>query len=339
MKFIFQIFSILITSSISFAQIQVGASDFENYIPILKNKNVGIIVNQTSVVDNVHLLDCLIEKGVKVRKIFSPEHGFRGDADAGEHVENGIDPKTNLPVISLYGKNKKPTKEQVEDLDVLLFDIQDVGARFYTYISTMHLAMEACAESDKTFIVLDRPNPNGHYVDGPVLDTTYTSFIGMHPIPIVHGLTVGELALMINGQKWLSKNLQCKLKVIQCKNYSHKDFYRLPIPPSPNLPNMKSIYLYPSLCLVEGTNISCGRGTNKQFQIMGHPSYSESKELNYTFTPIPNKGSKHPKHEGEKCIGIDLSSKSEDELQKDKFSLTYLIKCINTSPLQTFFRK
>lgn len=336
MRFIIQIFSILLFITQSAAQIQVGATNFEEYIPYLKDKNVGVIVNQTSVVNDVHLIDCLIEKGVRVKKIFSPEHGFRGDADAGEYVKNGIDKETGLPVISLYGSNKKPTKEQIQDLDVLLFDIQDVGARFYTYISTMHYAMEACAENEKEFIVLDRPNPNGHYVDGPVLNLKLQSFVGMHPIPIVHGVTVGELATMINGEKWLKDGLKCNLKVVKCRNYNHNSFYQLPIPPSPNLPNMKSIYLYPSLCLVEGTNISCGRGTNKQFQIMGHPDYS-NPEFTFSFIPQPNKGSKHPKHENQKCTGVDLSTKSEKELQKEKLNLKYLISMNENFSLKNEF--
>jgi len=325
MKFLIQLFSILIISNSALAQIEVGAQQFEEYIPLLKDKKVGVIVNQTSIVDDVHIIDCLIEKGIKVVKIFSPEHGFRGNADAGEYVKNGIDSETGLPVISLYGSNKKPKKEQIEDLDVLVFDIQDVGTRFYTYISTMHLAMESCAENNKGFIVLDRPNPNGHYVDGPVLDLTFQSFVGMHPIPIVHGLTVGELATMINEEKWLKGNLSCNLTVVKCKNYNHTSFYNLPIPPSPNLPNMKSIYLYPSLCLIEGTNVSCGRGTNKQFQIMGHPNYKNSELNKFRFTPKPNKGSKHPKHEQKECFGLDFSTKNEIELVRDKFNISYLI--------------
>ena len=339
MKFLIPLFSFLIILKTGHSQaVEVGAQQFNNYISELKDKQVGVIVNQTSVVDNVHLIDCLLEKGIQVKKIFSPEHGFRGDADAGEYVENGIDKETNLPVISLYGNNKKPTQAQIEDLDVLIFDIQDVGARFYTYISTMHYAMEACAENNKQFIVLDRPNPNGHYVDGPILDLKFQSFVGMHPIPIVHGLTVGELATMINGEKWLNNNLTCNLKIVKCKNYNHTTFYDLPIAPSPNLPNMKSIYLYPSLCLIEGTNVSCGRGTNKQFQIMGHPNYANSKLNTFSFTPKPNAGSKKPKHENKTCFGIDLSTKEIEQLQKEKFNISYLLMMYeNFTPKTDFF--
>ena len=328
MKLLILLFSTLTFFKLN-AQIEVGAKQFDEYFPLLKGKNIGVVVNQTSVVDDVHIIDCLIEKGINVKKIFSPEHGFRGKADAGEYVKNGIDIETGLPVISLYGSNKKPKTEQINDLDVLLFDIQDVGARFYTYISTMHYVMEACAENNKKMVVLDRPNPNGFYVDGPVLDMSIQSFVGMHPIPIVHGLTVGELALMINGEKWLKGNKTCDLEVIKCKNYTHKSTYNLPIKPSPNLPNMKSIYLYPSLCLIEGTTFSCGRGTNKQFQIYGHPNNNKTK-YNFTFTPKPNDGSKNPKHNGKTCYGVNLSSKSTSELKKNKLQLNHILSLYNS---------
>ena len=322
MKSKFPFLLILLFTNSIFAQIKVGASNFEDYIPLLKNKNVGVIVNQTSVVENIHIVDCLLEKGINIETIFSPEHGFRGKADAGEYVANGVDKKTNIPVISLYGSNKKPSSEQLEGIDILLFDVQDVGVRFYTYISTMHYAMEACAENDKPIIILDRPNPNGHYVDGPVLNLKYKSFIGMHKIPIVHGLTIGELATMINNEKWLDNKVKCNLTVIKCINYSHSDFYKLPIPPSPNLPNMKSIYLYPSLCLLEGTNISCGRGTDKQFQIYGSPDMLSR----FRFTPKPNEGSKNPKFKNKLCFGFYPGENNESVLQKEGFTLKYIIK-------------
>ncbi len=304
-------------------EIIVGAKQLNQYLPLLEGKKIGLIVNHSSFIDTSHLVDVLIENNVKVVKIFAPEHGFRGKADAGEQVKDGVDIKTGLPIVSLYGKNKKPLPEQIVDLDVLVFDIQDVGARFYTYISTMHYVMEAAAESNKKMIVLDRPNPNGHYVDGPILDTNFQSFVGMHSIPIVHGMTVGELALMINGEKWLKNHVQCDLKVIKCQHYDHKTFYNLPIKPSPNLPNMGSIYLYPSLCLFEGTKVSVGRGTTKPFLQIGIP---QSTTYNYSFVPQPNEGAKHPKHEGKACEGIDFSPLPLDSLRNTKFSIKWLVE-------------
>ncbi|TAH25753.1 MAG: DUF1343 domain-containing protein [Cytophagales bacterium] len=309
-----------------------GAEQYVHYNQFLKNKRVGLIVNQTSVLNKksgLHLVDVLIAKNIKVVKIFSPEHGFRGNADAGEKVANDIDKKTGLPIISLYGANKKPSKEALKDIDVLVFDIQDVGARFYTYLSTMHYAMEACAENNKLFLLLDRPNPNGYYVAGPVLDLKFKSFVGMHPIPIVHGMTLGELALMINGEKWLDSNRQCKLEIVTVKNYHHNMKYKLPIKPSPNLPNAQSILLYPSLCLFEGTSISVGRGTNKPFQIIGAPDSSLGK---FTFTPQSLSGSaKNPMYEGKLCYGQDLSQ------SKEKFTLKFLAECYNKSSDKAHF--
>ena len=237
----------------------VGALRIDAYLKLLENKKVGLVANHTSMLNKTHLIDSLVSLGINVVKVFSPEHGFRGKADAGEKVNSDVDIKTGLTIVSLYGKNKKPTAEQFKDLDVIVFDIQDVGARFYTYISTMHYVMETCAETNKKLIVLDRPNPNGHYIDGPILEPAFKSFVGMHPVPIVHGMTVGEYAQMINGEKWLSNKIQCDLTVIKTENYDHNRFYELPIKPSPNLPNMSSIALYPSLCLFEGTPISIGR--------------------------------------------------------------------------------
>ncbi|MEM9679210.1 MAG: DUF1343 domain-containing protein [Bacteroidota bacterium] len=288
----------------------VGANQTDIYLPILKGKRVGIVANQTSVIfkttDYTHLVDSLLKLDVNVQKVFAPEHGFRGTADAGEVVKDGIDTKTNLPIVSLYGKNKKPSPEQLNDIDIIVFDIQDVGARFYTYISSLHYVMEACAEQDIPLLILDRPNPNGYYVDGPVLEPEHKSFVGMHPVPIVHGMTIGEYAKMINGEGWLNDEIQCDLTVIPVANYTHEMPYSLPIKPSPNLPNDVAINLYPSLCFFEGTNVSVGRGTDKQFQVVGSPFYRLKRHY-YYFTPEPNAGAKYPKHQGKECRGYDLS--------------------------------
>jgi uncharacterized protein YbbC (DUF1343 family) len=282
----------------------VGAAQTEAYFPSLQDKNVAIVANHTSLVDRVHLVDTLLRSGMNVVKVFSPEHGFRGKADAGQKVENKIDLVTGLPIISLYGKSKKPADEDLAGIDMVVFDIQDVGARFYTYISTMSYMMEACAENGIPMLVLDRPNPNGFYVDGPILENEYQSFVGLHPVPIVHGMTVGEYAQMVNGEFWLSDSLQCKLSVIPVKNYSHSDFYELPVKPSPNLPNKYAVYLYPSLCLFEGTVVSVGRGTDYPFQIIGHPDYVLGS---YIFTPRSMPGAAtNPKHEGIYCNGQNL---------------------------------
>ena len=319
--------------------IAVGAAQMGQYLPLLqKSKGVALVVNQTSRVGASHLVDTLLTHKVPIKKIFAPEHGFRGQADAGEKVKDGIDTKTGLPLISLYGKNKKPGKEHLEGIEWVVFDIQDVGARFYTYISTMHYVMEACAENGVQFMVLDRPNPNGHYVDGPVLDPAFASFVGMHPVPVVHGMTVGEYAKMINGEYWLKDSLQAELQVVACGNYSHSSIYELPIPPSPNLPNMRSIYLYPSLCFFEGTSCSVGRGTNKQFQIYGHPEVIIG---DFTFTPKPMPGAKYPKHEGKACRGVDLTSQDEGLLRsKGYLDLNYLIDFYQQFPdSSSFFLK
>lgn len=273
-----------------------------SYLPLLKDKRVGIVTNQTGVIGQEHLVDFLLKKEVKITTIFSPEHGFRGKADAGEKVQDGKDIQTGLPIISLYGNNKKPTAKQLANLDVLVFDIQDVGVRFYTYISTLHYIMEAAAENNKKVIVLDRPNPNAHYIDGPVLEKGNESFIGMHPVPIVYGMTIGEYAKMINGEKWLKNGLQTNLTVISMDNYTHNTVYNLPIKPSPNLPNTQSISLYPSLCFFEGTTVSVGRGTDFPFQVYGAPYLKGDFE----FTPQPNEGAKHPKNQGKVNYGQDL---------------------------------
>ena len=291
--------------------IVVGAQQTENYLPILKNKTIGIVANQTSVIFKkegyTHLVDSLLSLNINIKKVFAPEHGFRGTADAGEYIKDGVDAGSGVPIVSLYGANKKPDAQTLKDLDLIIFDIQDVGARFYTFLSTLHFMMETCAELGITILVLDRPNPNGHYVDGPVLDTTYSSFVGMHPVPIVHGMTVGEYAKMINGEGWLKSEKPCQLVVVPVQNYTHQTAYELPIKPSPNLPNATAINLYPSLCLFEGTNVSMGRGTALQFQIFGSP-FLAHPDYTYEFTPIPNVGAKYPVHENKICKGLNLQN-------------------------------
>ena len=299
--------------------IVVGAARFDQYVPDLKNKRIGLVVNQTSLVGATHLVDTLLELGVNLVKIFSPEHGFRGEAADGEKVDYSADKNTGVPLVSLYGKTRKPTEEMLEGVDVMIFDIQDVGARFYTYISTMHYVMEACAEFDKEFMVLDRPNPNGDYVDGPVLDLQFRTFVGMHEIPIVHGLTVGEMAQMINGEGWLENGLKCRLRVIKCDEYDHQKPYSLPVGPSPNLPNDQAARLYPTLCLFEGTAMSIGRGTDFPFQVLGYP---DTVYGSFSFTPRSIEGvSKYPKLENQLCWGIDLRDKKGDR----RFTLSYLL--------------
>ena len=291
---------VLFTFSAQAQKLVLAAERTNLYLHHLENKKVGVVGNQTSMIANTHLVDSLLSLGIDVVKVFSPEHGFRGKADAGAIIEDGIDSKTGIPIISLYGKNKKPKDEQLQGIDILVFDIQDVGVRFYTYISTLHYIMESAAESNIKVIVLDRPNPNGHYVDGPILDTAFQSFVGMHPIPIAHAMTIGEYAKMINGENWITT--KCELIVIEMENYTHNTNYDLPIKPSPNLPNARSVNLYPSLCLFEGTNISIGRGTDYPFQHFGAP-YMKS---NYSFMPKSGEGSKYPKHEDIMCFGTDL---------------------------------
>lgn len=305
------------------AQVKNGADRLEELFPLLENKRISLVVNQTSLVQNVHLLDTLYNKGVHITQVFAPEHGFRGDADAGEFIKNGKDYRTQVPIISLYGKNKKPQPAQLQQTDIVIFDIQDVGARFYTYISTMFYVMQACAENNKELIILDRPNPCD-YVDGPVLDMKYKSFVGMLPIPVLHGCTIGELAQMINGEEWLGNNLQCPLKVITIEDWKHGQPYSLPVKPSPNLPNDQAIALYPSLCPFEGTSVSVGRGTDFPFQIIGSPT---TKNLKFRFMPHPMKGSdKHPLHQDTYCYGLNLSS--EKNIPKG-FSLQYVIQFYN----------
>lgn len=307
-------------------EVKVGAERTSSYFPDLEGKRIAVVGNQSSMVGEIHLVDTLLGAGLNVRKVFSPEHGFRGTADAGEKVNNEIDEKTGLPIISLYGKNRKPSASQLEGIDIVVFDIQDVGVRFYTYISTLHYVMEAVAEKGLELIILDRPNPNGHYVDGPVLNSDFSSFVGMHQVPVVHGMTVGEYAQMINGEKWLAGGIECLMNVVPAEGWDHTKYYELPIAPSPNLPNMASVYLYPSLCFFEGTVVSVGRGTDNPFQMIGHPDYIiDSTSNDFEFIPLPNGGSKHPKLESESCFGVDLSEIDlTDFRSKGELNLTYL---------------
>jgi len=325
--------------------ILVGANQTDKYLSLLKDKNVGIVANQTSVIfkskkENhyTHLVDSLVSLDVNIVKVFAPEHGFRGVADAGEHLTDGVDEKTGLPIFSLYGKNRKPSVEHMQGIDFMIFDIQDVGVRFYTYIGTLHYMMEACAEANIPLLILDRPNPNSHYIDGPILEPEYKSFVGMHPVPIIHGLTIGEYAQMINGEDWLVNDLKCNITVIPIKNYTHQSSYSLPIKPSPNLPNDTSINLYASLCFFEGTNVSIGRGTEKQFQIVGKPD-SNLKRYNYTFTPQPNFGAKHPKHEDKLCYGYDLSSNKPIQMVNLEWLIDFYNAHQELTPNESFYNK
>lgn len=355
--------------------VQTGVENEKAYLSLLKNKKIGVLTNQTGILttkyseqsiertiteteevitkistvyrDYMHLVDFLFENKINLQKIFAPEHGFRGTADAGELIKDGKDTKTGLPIISLYGNNKKPTKEQLSGIDIMVFDLQDVGARFYTYISSLHYLMEACAENNIPLIVLDRPNPNGNIVDGPTLEMEHKSFVGMHPIPVLHGMTIGEYAKMINGEKWLKNGIQCDLTVVPCLNYKRDMAYSLPVKPSPNLPNDQAINLYASLCLFEGTNVSVGRGTDKQFQVFGSPylfkivyvgepnkSFAKPHNLmDFKFTPKPNLGAKDPMHNGKECFGRDLSEAEN----VDKLELKWLIEAYNATSDKTKF--
>lgn len=309
------IFNLFTQSSCIVAQeikkpVIVGAERTYTYFMDLQGKRLGVVANQTSLVGQTHLVDSLIGAGFNVVKAFGPEHGFRGDAGAGDEIENNIDVKTGIPVISLYGKHKKPTPEDLSGIDLMIFDIQDVGARFYTYISTLTYVMEACAENKIPLIVLDRPNPHGDYIDGPILNPAYSSFVGLHPVPVVYGMTIGEYAMMVNGESWLKDSVQCDLKVIQLDGYTHKTHYELPVPPSPNLPNNTAIQLYPSLCFFEGTIISVGRGTDYPFQVIGHPDFMVGS---FDFVPrdIPGKAM-DPPYEGIRCYGHSLVGYAEN---------------------------
>lgn len=306
-----------------------GAERSTAYLKLLEGKNTGVVANHTSLVGEIHLVDFLISRKINIERIYSPEHGFRGTEDAGAAIESGVDKKTGIQIVSLYGKRKKPAAKDMEGIDVMIFDLQDVGVRFYTYISTMHYVMEACAENSIPVIVLDRPNPNGNYIDGPVLEPEYRSFVGMHPVPVVYGMTIGEYACMINGEKWLKGGLQCDLKVIKCENYSRSSVYKLPVRPSPNLPNYHSVRLYPSLCFFEGTVISVGRGTDFPFQVFGHP---ELQTGDFYFTPESKPGAAiNPKLKGEKCRGIDLRNYENPE-SINVINLDYLLLAYQNYP-------
>lgn len=317
--------------------IVVGANNMEEYLPTIRGSRIAVVANQTSVIfknkgGHTHLVDSLLALNIKIKKVFAPEHGFRGSADAGEYVKDGIDSKTGLPIISLYGDNRKPKPSQLANVDIVIFDIQDVGVRFYTYIATLQLVMEACAESNRKIIVLDRPNPNGHYVDGPSMETEHRGFLGMTNIPLVYGMTIGEYANMINEEGWLKGSKKAKLTVVPLKKYSHKSEYDLPLRPSPNIPNDKSINLYPSLGLFEGTNINAGRGTEYQFQRYG-ASFLDETQYSFNYTPRPNFGSKSPKEKGKKCFGKDLS----DFTRMSEVSLKWLIDAYNNCTDKSLF--
>ena len=317
--------------------VREGAERTDQYLDLLKGKSVAVVTNQTGMINKTHVVDSLLAMGVAVKKIMSPEHGFRGDGDAGEHIKNNTDKKTGLPVISLYGNHKKPTADDLKGIDVVIYDVQDVGVRFYTYISTLHYVMEACAEQGKQVIVFDRPNPNGYFIDGPILEKEFESFVGMHPVPIVYAMTPAEYARMINGEGWLKDGIKCDLKYISMEGYKHGDFYELPVKPSPNLPNMASVYLYPSLCLFEGTIVSVARGTDFPFQAIGHPKLQNA---HFTFTPrsIPG-ASKNPKYEGELCKGYDLRDFGKVFIKNSKSLYLYWLKGTyeNTEDKANFF--
>ena len=313
----------------------VGAEQTNVYLPLLKNKRIAIFSNHTGMIGNKHLLDVLLENKINVVAIFSPEHGFRGNADAGEHVSSSVDSKTGVPILSLYdGKLGRPSEESMRKFDLLIVDIQDVGLRFYTYYASMVRLMDACAEYNRKMLILDRPNPNGHYVDGPILDMKYKSSVGWLPIPIVHGMTLGELALMVNGERWLPASRICDITVIKCKNYTHQTMYELPIPPSPNLPNMKAVYLYPSTCYFEATPVSLGRGTQLPFQIYGHPNMLG---YDYTFTPQSIPGAKNPPQLNRICHGVNLSALSNEEIWKKGVDLSYLIDAYRNLNMDDYF--
>jgi uncharacterized protein YbbC (DUF1343 family) len=315
--------------------IRPGAYQTYEYLPILMNKRVALVANQSSMIGERHLVDTLLNLKVNVKKVFCPEHGFRGLVDAGKLVGNDKDEKTGLPLITLYGKNKKPSVVDLKDIDVVIFDIQDVGVRFYTYISTLHYVMEACAENNIQLVVFDRPNPNGHYIDGPVLEPAYKSFLGMHPVPIVYGLTIGEYATMINGEQWLANKVKCKLTVVKLIAYTHKDLYQLPVKPSPNLPNMASVYLYPSLGLFEGTVVSVGRGTDLPFQCIGNPLL---KNTPFKFTPQAKPGAMEPKYKGELCYGYNLQDFGNEYMKSyRKIYLYWLMNMYKNYPNATVF--
>lgn len=323
----------LIFPLFGYSQVLPGAYNTAEYLPLLKDKKVALVANQTSEINGIHLLDTLLSQGILIKKIFCPEHGFRGTVDAGEKVKNETDSKTGIKIISLYGRHYKPRAHELKDIDIVIFDIQDVGVRFYTYISTLHYVMEACGENKKTLIVLDRPNPNGYYIDGPVMQKKYSSFVGLHPVPIVYGMTIGEYAKMINGEHWLKDSIQCNLIVIPCKNYGHTSRYKLPVKPSPNLPTSQAILLYPSLALFEGTSINVGRGTNFPFEVFGSPYF---KNYEFTYTPKPKTGVSKPMHQDTLCYGINLQNFQFTD-STNAFTLKWLIEAYRNYPDKSKF--
>jgi len=327
-----RLFLLLLFPIFLFSNITVGAENENNYLSMLKDKRVALVVNQSSLVYGEHLVDSLLRQKIDVVKIFAPEHGFRGKFDAGEHLKNSIDAKTGLPIIALYGKVKKPTPHDLKGVDILVFDIQDVGVRFYTYLSTLHYIMESAVESNIPIIVLDRPNPNGGRIDGEVLNLKYKSFVGMHPVPILYGMTIGEYALMINGEGWLKGHKRANLTVIPLVNYTHNSYYSLPVKPSPNLPNDLSIYLYPSLAFFEGTTFSVGRGTSQQFQLYGSPYYTKKS---FSFKPISREGAKYPKHQNKICYGVNLSNETINPTAG--INLSYLLDAYHHYPYKKKF--
>lgn len=335
-----KIFILLIAITVNmglFAQsVKTGAESTQEYLPLLKGKKVAVLTNQTGMIGNTHLVDSLVTLKINIVAILSPEHGFRGEADAGEHVASSIDQKTGIPIKSLYdGDTGKPSASLMKEIDVLLFDLQDVGVRFYTYLTTMSRMMEACAQNNVKMIILDRPNPLGFYVDGPILDLKYKSAVGWLPIPTVHGMTLGELAGMINGEKWLPNGIQCDVKVVKNQNYTHATMYKLPVKPSPNLPDMRSVYLYPSICYFEATPVSLGRGTDKAFQMYGHPNM---KGYDYKFTPRSIPGAKYPPQLNKECYGVDLRTEpSIEEINKAGINLEYVIDAYNNLNLGNHF--
>jgi uncharacterized protein YbbC (DUF1343 family) len=341
MKRSFLILSFLVVAIIS-SECQVekkipvpGANHIDQYRYLIEDKSVAIVANQTSMIGKTHLIDTLSAIGINIRRIFAPEHGFRELADAGNTIEDGKDPVTGIPIISLYGQHLKPTSDDLKNIDAVIFDIQDVGVRFYTYISTLHYVLEACAENNVKCIVLDRPNPNGFYFDGNIADTAYRSFVGMDPVPVVHGMTVGEYARMLNGEGWLKNSVKCDLTVIKCKNYTHKTMYELPVKPSPNLPNQTSVYLYPSICFFEGTNISLGRGTSYPFQVFGSPKLPDK---GFSFTPASVPGAKNPPMLGIKCYGTDLRNAIKDKVvPSPEVNLKWVIEAYRIYPEKSDF--
>jgi uncharacterized protein YbbC (DUF1343 family) len=335
-QFIFAfLFCLVIALQAQESSVVVGAEQTEAYLPLLKGKRVALFSNHTGMVGDKHTLDVLIENQINVTAIFSPEHGFRGDAGAGDHVASSVDEKTGVPILSLYdGDTGKPSKESMRTFDMLVVDIQDVGLRYYTYYITMVKLMDACAENRKQMLILDRPNPNGHYVDGPILDMKHKSGVGWLPIPVVHGMTLGELALMVNGEKWLPDGRVCELTVITCLNYTHQTLYRLPIPPSPNLPNMTSIYLYPSICYFEATPVSLGRGTDLPFQVYGHPNMLG---YDFTFTPRSMKSAINPPQKDRLCYGVNLSNLADEDVWKKGIDLSYLIDAYRNLNMDHYF--